>query len=310
MNADQIRNVAVIGLGTIGMRWAAVFSHAGFNVVAQDPDPAAWTRWRDSQAALLSELQRLRPREGPPGEVSFTVDIAAAASGADFIQENAPERLELKQALIGELDAAAPAHAIIASSSSALHVSDFQNHCATPGRVVLGHPFNPAHLMPLVEVVGGRQSSPDSVAKAAAFYESIGKKPVVLRKEMTGHLALRLMGAMWREAIALVLEGSVSVQDVDRAFRYGPGPKWTLQGSFISNHLGADGMADFLEKYGGTYEDIWKDLRSTPVLNDEARERITAETRAAIGPRSDDRLMAERDAGLMRILEIQQQYGA
>src|SRR5690606_27037630 len=214
------------------------------------------------------------------------------------------------RALITAIDAAAPGHAIIASSSSALHVSDFQTGCATPGRVVLGHPFNPAHLMPLVEVVGGKLTEPDCVADAAGFYEYIGKKPVVLRRELTGHLALRLMGAMWREAIALVLEGSATVEDVDRAFRYGPGPKWTLQGSFISNHLGADGMADFLEKYGGTYEAIWEDLRGTPVLDADACQHITEQTSAAIGARSDSVLKDARDAGLLEILETQHRYGA
>lgn len=310
MKTESIRRVAVIGLGTIGMRWAAVFSHAGLDVVAQDPDPAAWERWSAQRDTLLNELQQLLPREGEPGNVTFTVSVEEAVKSADFIQENAPEKLELKRALLAEIDAAAPEYAIISSSSSALHVSDFQIECAKPERVVLGHPFNPVHLMPLVEVVGGKLTAPECVAAAAAFYESIGKKPVVMRRELTGHLALRLMGAMWREAIALVLEGSVSAEDVDRAFRYGPGPKWTLQGSFISNHLGANGMEEFLEKYGSTYEAIWQDLRSTPVLNPEVRAHIAAETNAAIGGRSNDSLLSQRDAGLMQMLQIQQQFGA
>lgn len=310
MNTHSIRQVAVIGLGTIGMRWTAVFAHAGLDVIVQDPDPLAWDRWTVQQATLLQQLEQLRPRDRSLGNVSFTVDVAKAVRSVDFIQENAPEQLDLKRALLAVIDAAAPERAIIASSSSALHVSDFQTGCTRPGRVVLGHPFNPAHLMPLVEVVGGKLSEPDCVTAAAEFYERIGKKPVIMRRELTGHLALRLMGAMWREAIALVVEGSVSVEDVDRAFRYGPGPKWTLQGSFISNHLGAEGMAEFLEKYGNTYEAIWQDLRSTPVLNDDVRACIVAETNAAIGERSNGSLLAERDAGLMRMLEIQQKFGA
>lgn len=309
LNVQPIRRVAVIGLGTIGMRWAAVFSHAGLEVHVQDPDAAAFGRYLEAQPSLFADLQRLQPRSGEPGKVQFFSDPAHAVADVDFVQENAPERIELKQALLRDLDAAAPAHALISSSSSALSVTEMQRLCVRPERVVLGHPFNPVHLMPLVEVVGGERTDPVNVKAAAAFYEAVGKKPVVMNRELTGHLALRLMGAMWREAIALVLEGSASLEDVDRAFRYGPGPKWTLQGSFISNHLGGAGMADFLQKYGGTYEDIWRDLRPTPVLNTEARERIAAETVKAVGGRSDESLRADRDAGLMQILETQQRYG-
>src|SRR5690554_31769 len=210
MTKNRIRQVAVLGLGTIGMRWAAVFAHAGLDVIAQDPDPAAWERWLAQRDVLLNELQQLKPGRGAAGNVTFTADVAKAVQAADFIQENAPEQLHVKRALITAIDAAAPGDAIIASSSSALHVSDFQTGCANPGRVVLGHPFNPAHLVALVEVVGGKLTEPDCVADAAGFYEFIGKKPVILRRELTGHLALRLMGAMWREAIALVLEGSAT----------------------------------------------------------------------------------------------------
>lgn len=310
MSVLPIQTVAVIGLGTIGMRWAAVFSHAGLAVRVHDPDPHSWQRYQRAEPALLGELQRLSSRCGSPGQVTYADDLSDALESASFVQENAPENLETKQALMARIDALTPADAIIASSSSALRVTDIQQFAAHPHRIVLGHPFNPVHLMPLVEVVGGEKTSPSVVERAAAFYESIGKKPVVLRQELTGHLALRLMGAMWREAIALVLEGSVSVEDVDRAFRYGPGPKWTLQGSFISNHLGADGMADFLQKYGATYEAIWKDLRNSPVLNERARECLVEQTRAAIGSRSDAALRGARDAGLLEVLETQHRHGA
>lgn len=292
------------------MRWVTVFTHAGLRVKVQDPDPNSWHRYQTMQAQLLEELQRLHPSKVSPEPVQFTTSITQAVEAADFIQENAPENLSLKRALIRELDAAAPDHAIIASSSSALRVSDFQSDCLRPERIVLGHPFNPVHLMPLVEVVGGNQTSAETVSTAAAFYEAIGKKPVVLRKELTGHLALRLMGAMWREAIALVNEGAVSVQDIDRAFIYGPGPKWTLQGAFISNHLGADGISDFLNKYGKTYEDIWHDLRDTPdLMNTGTQAAIINGTQAAIGERSNNELQDLRDAGLVEILTTQQKYG-
>lgn len=307
--AASIRTVAVVGLGTIGMRWAAVFAHAGLEVHAQDPDPKAWDRFQQALPDLLADLQRLQPARTAAGALRFFADIEDAVRTADFIQENAPERMEVKCQVLQAIDAAAPARAIIASSSSALQVSDFQQGCTHPQRVVLGHPFNPAHIMPLVEVAGGTLSAPEAVEGARCFYESIGKKPVVMRRELTGHLALRLMGAMWREAIALVAEGSVSVEDIDRAFRYGPGPKWTLQGSFISNHLGAEGLESFLEKYGPTYEMIWKDLRPTPQLDAATRAAMVSGTQAALGSRSDAQLRQERDEGLIELLSLQQRHG-
>lgn len=307
-NTLNIHNVAVIGLGTIGMRWAAVFAHAGLAVHAQDPDPQAWDRFQSALPTLLEELQRLQPAQAPLGDIRYAATIAQAVNTADFVQENTPERMEIKCAALQAIDAATPSHAVIASSSSALLVSDFQRGCAHAERIVLGHPFNPAHIMPLVEVAGGELSAPWAVESARKFYESIGKKPVVMRRELTGHLALRLMGAMWREAIALVAEGSVSVEDIDRAFRYGPGPKWTLQGSFISNHLGAEGLESFLDKYGPTYEMIWKDLRPTPELNATTRAALVTGTQAALGTRSDASLKQERDQGLIELLAVQQRY--
>ena len=307
--AASIRSIAVVGLGTIGMRWAAVFAHAGLHVHAQDPDPGAWDGFQQALPGLLAELQRLQPAQAPAGALRFSADIAEAVCEADFVQENAPERMDVKRQVLQAIDAAAPARAIVASSSSALRVSDFQQGCAHPERIVLGHPFNPAHIMPLVEVAGGALSAPEAVDGARRFYESIGKKPVVMRRELAGHLALRLMGAMWREAIALVAEGSASVEDIDRAFRYGPGPKWTLQGSFISNHLGAEGLESFLEKYGPTYEMIWDDLRPTPRLDAATRVAMIAGTRAAIGARSDAQLKQERDEGLIELLALQRRHG-
>jgi carnitine 3-dehydrogenase len=305
-----IHRVAVVGLGTIGLRWAAVFAHRGFAVDAWDPDPLAWERATAALPGLFDELERLMPATGTRGSMRFHRELADALARADFVQENAPENLALKRDLLARIDLHAPRSVVIASSSSALLPSDMQVDCRHPQRVVLGHPFNPAHLMPLVEVVGGRLTRPDAVEHARSFYERLGKKPVVMNRELTGHLALRLMGAMWREAIALVAEGTVSARDIDRAFCFGPGPKWTLQGSFISNHLGADGIEAFLAKYGGTYEAIWADLRSTPQLDDALRQRIADETRQAIDGRSDDSLRSQRDAGLIDLLAVQRRHGA
>ncbi len=306
---STIKQISVIGLGTIGMRWATVFTHFGFDVCAQDPDAQAWNHYQHERGKLAKELQQLHPIHTQPGTIRFTTDIDVAVANADFIQENAPENLGLKRQLMQQIGHAAPAHALIASSSSAFAVSDFQAECPQAERIVLGHPFNPAHLMPLVEVVGGQHTRQETVDAAVQFYERIGKKPVVLQRELPGHLALRLMGAMWREAIALVLEGSVSVKDIDRAFQYGPGPKWTLQGSFISNALGAESMEDFLQKYSQTYHDIWQDLRATPDLHDiNTRTAIIDGTQAAAQPQTRQEIQEARDAGLIELLGIQQKY--
>ena len=301
--------IGVVGLGTIGQRWAATFAHHGYEVSCYDPDPARWEAFQALHPALIDDLERLAPARVARGPIRFSTDLGKALAGAAFVQESGPERLDLKQDLLAGIERHVGENVVIASSSSALLVSEMQAKCARPQRVVLAHPFNPVHLMPLVEIVGGRETSPEVVEQTRAFYEALGKKPAVLRKEVTGHLALRLMGAMWREAIALVESGVASAEDVDRAFCYGPGPKWTLQGSFISNHLNADGIESFLTKYGKTYQDIWDDLGDAK-LQPETITRVSREVREAIGDRSDAELRDQRDAGLVDLLRVMTQRAA
>lgn len=301
--------IGVVGLGTIGQRWAATFVHHGYEVSCYDPDPARWEAFQALLPALADDLRQLAPTEVAPGIVRFSTNLADAMAGVVFVQESGPERLALKQELLAQIERYVADDVVIASSSSALHVSDMQAKCAHPERIVLAHPFNPVHLMPLVEIVGGKATSPDVVERTRAFYEALGKKPAVLRKEVTGHLALRLMGAMWREAIALVESGVATAEDVDRAFCYGPGPKWTLQGSFISNHLNAEGIESFLTKYGKTYQDIWDDLGDAR-LDEPTISRVSVAVRDAIGERSDEALRSERDAGLVDLLRVMSQRAA
>lgn len=301
--AKRIKTVVVVGFGTIGQRWAAAFAHAGLMVKAHDPQASQWDAFKAIEPSLMRDLDALHGSSAPRGGVQFPAGLAEALDGADFVQECGPERLDLKRPLLAAIERHVAADTIIASSSSALKVSDMQDQCAHPERIVLGHPFNPAHLMPLVEIVGGESTDPATVQTARDFYESIGKKPVVMNREITGHLALRLMGAMWREAIALARDGIASVEDIDRAFIYGPGPKWTLQGSFISNALNADGMESFLIKYGPTYQAIWDDL-GTAVLDDKTRDAVSASTHAAVGGRTQDDLRRSRDEGLIDILRL------
>lgn len=310
MTMSSVReSIGVVGLGTIGQRWAATFAHHGYAVCCYDPDPTRWDAFRALLPTLADDLNRLGPGAAACGEIRFSADLGEALADVGFVQESGPERLDLKQDLLAEIERHVGNDVVIASSSSALLVSEMQAKCAQPQRIMLAHPFNPVHLMPLVEIVGGRDTAPAVVEWTRAFYESIGKKPAVLRKEVTGHLALRLMGAMWREAIALVEAGVASVEDVDRAFCYGPGPKWTLQGSFISNHLNAEGIESFLTKYGKTYQDIWDDLGDAK-LDPMTIARVSEAVREAIGQRSDAELRDQRDAGLVDLLRVMTQRAA
>ncbi|ODN71233.1 L-carnitine dehydrogenase [Methylobrevis pamukkalensis] len=286
------------------------FAAAGLDVVVHDPHPARWDAFLAERAGLEAEVAALRAGGAATlaGSITCAPDIEDLAP-ADFVQECAPERIELKRDLLPRIEAAVGDDVVIASSSSALLVTEMQAACTRPERIVLGHPFNPAHLMPLVEVVGGEGTAPWAVTAARDFYDVIGKKPVVLSREITGHLALRLMGAMWREAIALVASGVATAEDVDRAFQYGPGPKWLLQGAFISNALNAAGMAEFLDRYGPTYEAIWDDLM-TASLDAPTRAAVVAGTEAAMAGRSVETLKAEREAGLVPLLALMDRQGA
>ncbi|SDA93518.1 3-hydroxyacyl-CoA dehydrogenase NAD-binding domain-containing protein [Mesorhizobium qingshengii] len=301
--------IGIVGFGVIGQRWTACFAHAGHKVRVFDPTERREAAFSEALPALMADLDALKGASSAPGAIRLFPTLAETLEGVDFLQENGPEDLPLKRRLLAEIEGHVGDEVVIASSSSALLVSDMQGECRRPGRIVLGHPFNPAHLMPLVEIVGGKATDPQAIARARAIYEAIGKKPVTLNREVTGHIALRLMGAMWREAIALVRDGVASVEDVDRAFMYGPGAKWTLQGSFISNSLNADGIEDFLHKYGPTYQAIWDTLLDAK-LDDETIRAITASTNAAVDGRSQDDLKAAREAGLVGILKTVAERGA
>lgn len=304
------KTIGIVGFGVIGQRWSAAFLHAGYDVRVYDRAANQEADFRLLLPSLLGDLEAVRPRSAAePGEIRLFTSMTEAMAGVDFVQESGPETLEIKRKLLSEIESCVSDHIVIASSSSALLVSDMQSECRLPGRIVLGHPFNPAHLMPLVEIVGGSLTDPSSVEVARAIYEEIGKKPVVMNREITGHLALRLMGAMWREAIALVRDGVASVEDIDRAFVYGPGPKWTLQGSFISNQLNAENMDDFLRKYGPTYQAIWDTLLDAK-LDEQTIAAVTQSTSMAVGGRSQAQLKTEREAGLVSILKSVAQHGA
>jgi carnitine 3-dehydrogenase len=231
-----IERVAVVGTGTIGMSWAALFLARGLAVSASDPASAAEARLRrfvDDCWPVLARLGPVAP-EPPHASLTFYEHPEAAAAEAGFVQESAPEREAIKQEMLARIDAVVPPEIVIASSSSGLLISKLQAACRRPERVVIGHPFNPPHLIPLVEVVGGALTAPETIERAMAFYRGIGKRPIHIRREVAGHVANRLQAALWREAVHLVATGVASVADVDTAISEGPGLRWALMGPHLT----------------------------------------------------------------------------
>jgi 3-hydroxyacyl-CoA dehydrogenase len=304
-----VRRVAVIGAGTIGASWAAYFLSRGLEVVASDPAedaPALVARMIDTAWPVLLRIGATA--DADPSRWRFERDPVAAVAGADFVQESAPERYAVKQALLPAIAAALPRDVVIASSSSGLLISRLSEGCRFAERCVIGHPFNPPHLVPLVEVVGGATAAPGAVAAAMRFYREIGKHPIEIRREVPGHLANRLQAALWREAVHLVATGVASVADVDAAISEGPGMRWALMGPHATFHLagGAGGLAHFMTHLLPAMRGWWDDLGAPDV--DAAVQRMLADGVAAeVGERSVAELAARRDAFLARLMEIKRE---
>jgi carnitine 3-dehydrogenase len=297
--------VAVVATGVIGASWAALFLSRGLDVVATDPAPDAEQQLREAVAAAWPVLSQLGLEPGASTDrLAFTADVRDAVTDADFVQENGPEREDLKRELFDALDSHTPPEAVIASSSSGMLPSLLQSACPHhPERVLIGHPFNPPHLIPLVEVVGGERTAHRAIEQAMAFYRRIGKRPIHVRQELPGHLVNRLQAALWREAYALVERGAASVADIDTAIAHGPGLRWALLGPFLNQHLsgGAGGIAHILEHLGPPTEEIWKTL-GTPQMTPELAARIVAGVDAELAGRDLAAIVAERDRVLLQLL--------
>ena len=302
-----IRQIAIIGTGVIGASWTALYLAKGLEVVATDIAPNAEAALQRFVAAAWPALERLGLAPGASrSKLSFTANIEAAVSGADLVQENGPERIDFKQKLYGQLDDLLPADVIIASSSSGLTMSEIQSGCRShPERCVIGHPFNPPHLVPLVEIVGGVKTSEETIQRVTAFYQAIGRRTVRVRKEMPGHVANRLQAALTREVYYLVAEGVVSAADADTALCWGPGLRWGLMGNMLLNHLGGGegGIAHFLEQFTRPLTAWWKSL-GNPVLTPDVQKKLIDSVHAEVGARSIDSLAAERDEMLLGLLEL------
>jgi len=311
MAKTSIQKIAIIGTGVIGASWSALYLAKGLEVVATDPAPGAEAKLRTFVETAWPALQRLGLTPGASqSNLKFTADLAEAVKDADLVQENGPERIEFKRKLYEQLDLLLPPEAIIASSSSGLTMSEIQAGAPShPERCVIAHPFNPPHLIPLVEIVGGAKTSEDTIKRASMFYASIGQRPVRLNKEMPGHVANRLQAALGREVYYLVAEGVLSAADADTALCWGPGLRWGIMGNMMLNHLGggAGGIEHFFQQFTGPMTAWWKTL-GAPVLTSEVQQKLIDSVHAEVGSRSIAELEAERDEILLGLLELRFRY--
>ncbi|MDR6817485.1 3-hydroxyacyl-CoA dehydrogenase [Neorhizobium sp. 2083] len=308
VDQNSVTDIAIIGAGTIGASWASYFLARGFRCRVSDPAPDVPERVRTfvtQSWGALTELETATTSiDDALSRLSFWDDPVTAVAGAQFTQENLPEKLDLKRDMLKRLDAALAADRIIASSTSGLTASSMQESMAHPERLVIGHPFNPPHLMPLVEVVGGERTSAEAIRWTADFYDLLGKKPIVLKKEVPGHIANRLQAALWREAVHLVLEGVGSVEDVDKAVSLGPGLRWAFMGQHMIFHLGGGegGMGHFIDHIGPAVQTWWNDLGS-PDVSPGMRAALLVGLREATEGRGYSELAEWRDEKLVRLLK-------
>ncbi len=293
--------VGLLGGGVIGGGWTARFLLNGHDAVLYDPDPETPRKVEEMLENARRAYSRLTYAPLPPeGTLTFAATPEEAADGAGFIQESAPERIELKRELLGAASRVAPADVVIASSTSGLLPSVLREGMTHPERLTVGHPFNPVYLLPLVELCG----SPDTVERASAFYRSVGMYPLVVRQEIDGFIADRLLEALWREALWLVNDGVATVEEVDDAIRYGPGLRWSSMGTFLLYRIagGEAGMGHFMAQFGPALQWPWTKLTDVPELSEELLAKLEHQSDAQAGSRSVRELERERDDALVAVL--------
>lgn len=295
--------VAVVGAGLIGASWTALLTWKGHMVRVVDPAAETAARIEAMQARAWTALRQLEAPPGAPGPWQV-LPLAEAVAGVDLVIEAGPEALAAKRALLAEVDAAAAPGVPIASSTTAHPPSALQEGLAHPGRLLVAHPFNPPHLVPLVEIVPGAATDPAVTAAVRAFFDGLGKQTILVKREATGHVANRLAAALYREAVHLVAEGIADVEDVDKAVAFGPGLRWAVMGPHMLYHLGggAGGLRAYLDHLGPAQERRWADL-GTPALTDAVKAALVAGVEAEAAGRALPELEAERDAALVAVLK-------
>jgi 3-hydroxyacyl-CoA dehydrogenase len=312
MSYDKpIRRIAIVGTGVIGASWAAEFLARGLDVVATDPAPNAEANLREYIDEAWKDLTSIGlSKDASRDRLRFTTNMKEALSEADLVQENAPERSDFKIKLYAEMEGVAPVDSLFASSSSGITPSVIQSQCKHPERVVVGHPFNPPHIIPLVEVVGGSKTSPDAIQQVISFYASIGKKPIHLKKELPGHVANRFQAALYREMLYLIEQGVLSVEDTDAAVCYGPGLRWGVMGQSLQWHLGggAGGIQHFMDHLMPPLEGMMKAL-GTPNITPELKQKVINGVMREAAGRPVDQLAQEENRVLVGLLKLREEIG-
>ncbi|MEV6234530.1 3-hydroxyacyl-CoA dehydrogenase NAD-binding domain-containing protein [Saccharopolyspora shandongensis] len=299
-----VRRVACIGAGVIGGGWVAHFLARGYQVTAWDPAPDFETKLRRLVDAAWPALIELGLADGASRDnLVIAPTLEDAVAEAEFVQESAPEDLALKRDLLARIDAATPAGVVVSSSTSGYGMTEMQVDCPTPQRLVVGHPFNPPYLIPLVEVVGGERTEPWAVRWAAEFFEVAGKSVITMDREVPGFIANRLQEAIWREALHMVANGEATPAQIDASITEGPGLRWPLLGPCLTFHLagGEGGMAHMLDHFGPSLKSPWTRLEA-PELTDELRDAMVQGCEEAADGRSIAELVADRDRAVIAVM--------
>lgn len=307
-----VRRVGIVGAGVIGGGWALHYLRMGLRVDVYDPGPGA----REGLLLMLESawplLERLGLRDGAsPDRLTFCGTLADAAGGADVVQENSPEDAALKRRVLAEIDAVTPPETVIASSTSGFAMTMLQDGCAAPQRCVVGHPFNPPYLIPLVEVVGGEKTDPAAVDWLTEFYALAGKQPLRLSRELPGFVGNRLQEALWREALHMVAAGEATVEEIDASIAWGPGLRWAQMGPCLTFHLagGKGGMGHMLDHFGAALLEPWTRLEAPPLTSELRQRMIDGCLREAAG-RSVTELERQRDEFLAELIPLLQRHSA
>ena len=309
-DVNAVKSIGIVGTGTIGASWAAYFLAQGFKVKAWDPANTWKVKLENFIESAWTDLEKLGvPEIATPSNLTLCDELGSVKEGVDFIQENAPEQLGVKQKLFRELDKTAPTSVIISSSTSGLIMSEMQENIENAERFVVGHPFNPPHLIPLVEVVGGELTAAEVVEWTIDFYNLIGKHAIKINKEVPGHLANRLQAALWREAVLAVQNGLASVEDVNAAVAQGPGLRWALMGPHMIMNLagGKGGMEQMLSHFAPGIQSWWQTMMETPNMDQKLQKMLVDGINKEAGNKTIDDLEKERDTRLIKLLRMLQE---
>jgi len=308
--SPEIERVACVGAGLVGQGWAALFALNGYPVVLEDLTEEKLDKAVarvEAHMSFLAEAGLGKDVNAALGRIKTTTSLDEAVADADYVQESVFESYDAKKAVYKEMDEAAPKDAVLASSTSGLLMTEIQKAAARhPERCIVAHPWNPTHLVPLVELSPGELTSEETTRRTYALMESIGKVPVVLRKEVPGFIANRLSVALWREALDLVDKGVASVEDVDRAVRAGPGLRWAIMGPYLTYHLGGgSGGIEYLMRHIGGSKEAWLEtMAKWTVTPDSAVEKAIRGVAEIVGERSMEELERWRDESLVELMRL------